>query len=358
MNFEFTYQDSIAHAPEDTTRLVVVIPALNEEEYIERCIHSLLPQLSCNGKIVVVDGGSVDQTRCLVEQIARLEGRVELVENPRRLQAAAVNLVARHAATETNLLIRADAHALYPPNFIKNVLASYRRAGAQSVVVPMRTIGTSCFQRAVAAAQNSILGNGGALHRNSGASGYIEHGHHALFHLPAFQLIGGYDETFAYNEDAEFDYRLTKAGGKIWLCAETVANYFPRSTPWELAKQYFRHGQGRGKMLLKHKARPRLRQLLPIVALVVCIFGAAGSLLSPAALLAPLVYLLGAASWGCCVGLLRRDRCAAASGFAAVIMHLSWALGLLMAFLTCSGSRSKGDTSRDAAPTLKTILSQ
>ena len=105
------------------------------------------------------------------------------------------------------------------------------------------------------AAQNSKLGNGGAAHREVGGSGFIDHGHQALFDLPTFLSFGGYDETFSHNEDAEFDYRLARAGGKIWLCSEAVANYFPRLTPLALAKQYFGHGQGRAQTILKHKAR-------------------------------------------------------------------------------------------------------
>jgi succinoglycan biosynthesis protein ExoA len=317
----------------EATGLVVVIPVLNEEAYIENCIHSLLPQLMSNGKIVVVDGGSVDHTCCLVQSLARSDDRVQLVENPRKLQAAAVNLVARSAAAEVSLLIRVDAHALYPPNFIRSLLTSHSSAGAQSVVVPMRTIGKTCFQRAVAAAQNSMLGNGGAVHRNVGGSRFIDHGHHALFDLRVFLSIGGYDEAFSHNEDAEFDYRLVRAGGKIWMCSEAVANYFPRSTPVALAKQYFHHGQGRAQMLFKHKAYPCLRQLLPVAALVVCVSGAIGSFFSLAALLGPLVYFVSSVVWGCFIALRSRNACASASGLAAVIMHLSWASGIIVALV-------------------------
>lgn len=314
-------------------KFVVVIPTLNEEAYIETCIHSLLNQLTYHGKIVVVDGGSVDRTRSLVKAIARSDDRIHLVENPRKIQSSGINLVARRVAGEVNLLIRADAHALYPRNFIGDLVASYRIADAQSVVIPMRTIGKTCFQRAVAAAQNSLLGNGGATHRNLNDSKFVDHGHHALFDLNAFLSVGGYDEAFSHNEDAEFDYRLTRAGGRVWLCSEAAATYFPRSTPWDLAKQYFRHGQGRADMLYKHKASPRLRQLLPIAVLVLCVSGLVGSFFSFAALFVPLVYVISALIWGCYIALRTEDRCAAASGIAAIIMHLAWASGIFSALL-------------------------
>jgi succinoglycan biosynthesis protein ExoA len=311
----------------------VVIPTLNEEAHIESCIQSLLPQLTSRGRLIVADGGSVDGTRATVATMARSDDRVQLVDNPGKIQAAAVNLAARRAAGEAKILIRADAHALYPPDFIGNLIASYGSAEAQSVVIPMRTVGKTCFQRAIASAQNSILGNGGASHRSLRESAFVDHGHHALFDLNDFLAVGGYDEAFSHNEDAEFDYRLRRAGGKIWLCSEAAVTYFPRSTPWGLAKQYFRHGQGRAHMLFKHKASPRLRQLLPIAALGLCVSGLLGSFFSLATLLGPLVYVITALIWGCCIALRSRNSCAAASGVAAIIMHVSWASGVIAALV-------------------------
>ena len=317
---------------EEPINFVIVIPTLNEEVYIGNCIKSLLSQIGSGGKIIVADGGSSDATRFLVTELSRQDDRVQLIDNPRILQAAAVNLVARKFC-EANFIIRADAHALYPPNFIEALLRGYRGSGAKAVVIPMYTIGTTCFQKAVAAAQNSKLGNGGAPHRNASRSAFVDHGHHALFELPAFLSIGGYDEGFSHNEDVDFDHRLAMAGGKILLCSEAVVNYFPRSSPFALAKQYFRHGQGRARTLFRHKYRPRLRQLLPVAILAICVSGAIGSLHSPAALLGPLAYFLLCLFWGGLLALRSKDRCILASGPAAVIMHLSWASGLVTALI-------------------------
>ena len=178
------------------TKFVVAIPTLNEEAYIEACIRSLLKQLTSNGKIVVVDGRSVDHTPSLVKAIAQSDARVLLIENPRKSQSSGINLVARRAAGEANFLIRADAHALYPSNFIGNLMTSYSRADAQSVVIPMRTVGKTCFQRAVAAVQNTKPGNRGAAHRHVGGSRYIDHVT-LLLDLRAFLSVDGYDEAFS-----------------------------------------------------------------------------------------------------------------------------------------------------------------
>ena len=104
-------------------------------------------------------------------------------------------------------MIRADAHAVYPTHFVAALINAARQTRASTVVVPMRAVGHGCFQRAAAAAQNSRLGNGGALHRRGKSPQFVDHGHHALFELEHFRRVGGYDEAFRGNEDLELDHR-------------------------------------------------------------------------------------------------------------------------------------------------------
>lgn len=310
----------------------VVVPALNEERYIGACVESLLTQQPGERiEILVVDGGSSDATCDIVRKLQQRHVGVRLLNNPGRIQSAGINLVARMAAPQSSVLLRADAHALYPPDFVRTCLAALRDSGASSVVVPMRTLGHDGFQRAVAAAQNSRLGNGGSPHRSAGASRFVEHGHHAAFDRRFFLALGGYDERFTHNEDAEFDHRLRLAGGRIWLCCEAAVTYFPRRDPAGLAKQYYRHGRGRARMLLLHRIRPQMRQLAPLLALATLAGGFALTPLEPVFALGPALYFGLCAGWGAGAALRRRDPWLLAMGAAAVIMHLSWATGFLAA---------------------------
>jgi hypothetical protein len=124
------------------------------------------------------------------------------------------------------------------------------------------------MQRAMAAVPNSRLGNGGAAHRVGGKSGFVDHGHHAAFDRAFFQLIGGYEETFSHNEDAEHDERARLAPGRIWMCAEATIDYFPHARLWPLARRYFQSGAGRACTVLKHRMRIRPRQVAAPALLV------------------------------------------------------------------------------------------
>jgi succinoglycan biosynthesis protein ExoA len=307
--------------------VLVVIPCLNEAQTLPGILDDLLLDKSATGLLVVVaDGGSTDGTAHIAKSASSRDPRVKLLSNPKRLQSAGVNLAAQRFGADRDWLVRMDAHAAYPPNFVGRLPELALAVGADSVVVPMITEGGACFQRAVAAAQNSRLGTGGAAHRRLSGGGWVDHGHHALFALPRFRALGGYDEAFIANEDAEFDVRLGGSGGRIWLADELAIVYRPRTTPKALFNQYLRHGSGRAQTLLRHRLRPRLRQALPLAV-------APAILLLPATLFHPLfagpVALWAAASmaYGALLGARARSACVGAAGLAAMIMHLAWSCG-------------------------------
>ncbi|HEV2533301.1 glycosyltransferase family 2 protein [Phenylobacterium sp.] len=311
-------------------RALIVIPCLNEAPLIAQVIGRILEDEALVDPLVLVaDGGSTDGCREIVADIAARDPRVRLMPNPRRLQSAGVNLAARTIGEGRPWLVRIDAHAEYPKNYVSTLIAEARRTGAHSVVVAMDTHGEGPFQRAVAAAQNSRLGTGGAAHRVGAAAGWVDHGHHALFNREAFQQIGGYDESFSHNEDAELDLRLTQEGAKIWLTDRTRLVYHPRKTPGALWKQYVSYGKGRARTVLKHYTPLKMRQALPLGVAPAVLGALAAPLFWPLAIPA-LVWMLAALAFGVALGAKQKDRAVLLSGPAAMIMHLGWSLGFWM----------------------------
>ena len=316
-----------ARTPVPADRAFAVIPCLNEREHVGRLIDDLLNDADwADPLIVVADGGSDDGTLEIVQARSDRDPQVRVLANPRRLQGAALNAAAIAHGSGRRWMIRVDAHGAYSPNYVSSLIEEARKAQAASVVVAMRSVGVGCFQRAVAAAQNSRLGTGGSAHRGAGNAGFVDHGHHALFDLERFVAVGGYDESFAQNEDAELDARLARAGGRIWLTRAASMVYYPRSDAAALFRQYCGYGRGRARTILKHGLKPRFRQVAPLAVPPALLLLVLSFWWAPAALPA-LVWAVGSLAYGVWLGAVSRSRCAAAAGFPAIIMHAGFGVG-------------------------------
>jgi succinoglycan biosynthesis protein ExoA len=312
--------------PKFSDRPLIVIPCLNEATNLPSLLDSLLKDAGPEALVVVADGGSADGSREIVQAYAAIDPRVRLTPNPGRFQGAGVNRAARLHAAGRRWMVRIDAHADYPKGYVERLIEEAERTGADSVVVRLETRGASLFQRAAAAAMNSRLGAGGAAHRIGTPAKWVDHGHHALFDLNAFLGAGGYDPSFSHNEDAEFDARLTAAGGRVWLTDRVEVGYHPRSRPGALFRQYYCYGRGRARTVLKHKARLKLRQAAPLVVAPAVLAAPLGVEIAPLAL--PAALWAGAClAGGLALALKARKAQDAAAGPVAMLMHLAWSLG-------------------------------
>jgi glycosyltransferase involved in cell wall biosynthesis len=101
--------------------VLIVIPTLNESKHIVSVLDSISARLPANTTIVVADGGS-DDTAQKVQHYARQHAYVKLLHNPQKIQSAAVNLAVEKFGLGTEYVIRCDAHAIYPANFISALI--------------------------------------------------------------------------------------------------------------------------------------------------------------------------------------------------------------------------------------------
>lgn len=347
-DFASVLTGSGAPSVERAVPVLVVVPTLNEASHIECVLTQLLssepssePSIGLN--IVVVDGGSTDETCRIVERMAEAYPNLHLLHNPARIQSAAVNLAVRRFGHEAEILIRCDAHAAYPPYYCSSLVKTLLRTGADSVVVPMDSVGDADLQRAVAWLSNSPLGTGGSAHRAGRKSGFVDHGHHAAFRLDFFRRVGGYDEGFTHNEDAELDCRQRALGARIFLDSEIRVSYRPRSTLSALWNQYYKYGAGRSRTLRRHPGSMRVRQLAVPghLALSVCALALAPQSLWFLAW--PALYLMVLSLFACWVALRQRSAAGLLVLPAAVSMHTAWASGFfagLLAHRECVWRRS------------------
>ncbi|MCA9622227.1 MAG: glycosyltransferase family 2 protein, partial [Myxococcales bacterium] len=243
--------------------VTIAIPCLNEERWIEACVEQAVGQDYPQDRleIIVGDGGSQDTTRAILDDLAKKHPNVRWIDNPERIQAAAMNAIIKECRGD--VVVRFDAHASYASDYVSRCIEVLERTGADNVGGAQRPIAESVFQRALCAALSSPLGVGGAKYRSADQEGFVDTVWLGAFRRRVFETVGLYDAHAVTNEDAELNQRILQAGGKVYLSPTIEAHYFPRASHASLAKQYFRYGMGRARTLLKHGRFEKLRPALP-----------------------------------------------------------------------------------------------
>jgi len=315
--------------------VAIVMPVLNEEDHLESAIQQLLAQ-DYQGEIVIVlaVAPSRDRTEVIAAELAERHPSLRVVANPSGRTPSALN--AAIGASQSEIVVRVDGHALIPIDYIRVGVETLNRSGADNVGGIMAASGLTPLQKGIASAMTSKFGVGGAAFHVGGTEGEALTVYMGCFRRSALERVGGYDESMVRAQDWEMNHRIRETGGKVWFTPKMVVTYRPRSSLRALARQYFGYGTWRREVARRYHETISLRYL---AAPILVIGLALGLLLISVGLLAsqqflvwaglmPLVaYLLGV------IGASVISK-AGLSGLLLPIvfpvMHISWGLGFLI----------------------------
>ena len=221
-----------------------IVPIYNEEQHIEQCVRCLQTQdiPADQMEILLVDGNSTDNT---MEILRRLEaedpGHIRIIQNPKRIQAAAINLGARHARGE--YIVRIDAHSEYPAQYASVCIDLLSRTSSANAGCSCLTKAKTPRGKTIAKFLTSSFAVGGSSFRVGAESGYVDTVPFGTFRRDYFLEIGGFDERLVRSEDNELNYRIRKLGGKIYMTSDMQTTYFCRETVRSLAKMAYANGK-------------------------------------------------------------------------------------------------------------------
>jgi len=261
---------------QDLPAISVIIPVFNEEKTIVQCLSSLL-----NGEyplqkmeFIIADGNSTDGTRQQIERFVKEhpDVKIKVITNTMRTQGHGLNAAVEITNNQSQIVVRADAHSIYPRNYIWNCINTLLSIGADNIGGVMVPRGLKPFQRAVAFCMTHPLGVGNAKFHLGNFSGYVDTVYLGTFKKEVFKKAGLFDPAMTPNEDAELNMRIIESGGKIYLDKNIRVEYFPRGSIKKLIQQYFRYGQGRCRTFKKHKKFTSIRQVIPPLWLIFTLF--------------------------------------------------------------------------------------
>jgi len=326
-------------------KVSVIIPCYNEQATIRSLLEALHDQTFSRAEmeVIISDGISTDGTRAVISAFQNdfPDLAVRTVDNTQRSIPSAVNRAIEVSRGE--ILIRLDAHSKPYPDYVENCVRAHAENRGDNVggVWEIHPGTETWIARSIAVAAAHPLGVGDALYRHTKHAAEVDTVPFGSFRRSLIDKIGYFDESLLTNEDYEFNARIRKAGGKIWLDPAIRSIYFARASLLELARQYWRYGFWKWRMLRRYPTTLRWRQALPpifvlslIVLILLSIFIPFGRYMLISELLLYFFSMILA-------GLLtayRQQKPYLLFGLplAIPVMHITWGGGFLWSILTSS----------------------
>jgi succinoglycan biosynthesis protein ExoA len=320
----------------------IIIPCYNEQDTIGNLLEAIYAQTfpRTDLDVVIADGMSKDRTRALIAAFSDTHPdlHITVTDNLIRSIPAALNCALKQAQGE--IIVRLDGHSHPYPDYVERCVANLQAGLGENVggIWEINPGAQTWMAQSIAAAAAHPLGVGDALYRRTGKAAYVDTVPFGAFKRELLALVGFFDETLLTNEDYEFNARIRKSGGKVWLdpCIRSV--YFARPTLASLARQYSRYGFWKWRMLRRYPETLRWRQGLPPLFVLSLIVGAVLAILVPFFRIALAVeisiYLVILVAAGV-QSALHQKKALLAVGLplAIVTMHIAWGTGFLWSMI-------------------------
>jgi cellulose synthase/poly-beta-1,6-N-acetylglucosamine synthase-like glycosyltransferase len=204
-------------------------------------------------------------------------------------------------------------------------------------------LGFNLIQKAIGWAMENPFGIGSAPYRWSRKEQFVDTVVYAAYRRELFDEIGYFEENFSIAEDAELNWRIRKAGHKIFFSPNIQSYYHPRKTVKKFIQQMFRYGILRVNMFKKHKSAVKITHLVPpafVLTLILLLVLTVFSHLSP-------VYLISVFAFYFFVNLLSVSVKATKENYKFIplisilifALHFSWGLGFIVGLILPKSKR-------------------
>lgn len=183
--------------------LSIIIPTLNEKDYLPKLLKDLSAQTTKDFEVIVVDAKSPDGTATLAEKFHRLLPQLTILESSKRNVSHQRNLGSNKAIGTYFLFIDADSRL--PSFFIEGIIYNLHKKPADLFTTWLKADSPNSQDIAAAAVVNLAYETMRLLDAPTGVGAMLG------FKKNVFKKLGGFDENISYAEDQQLLRRAVES---------------------------------------------------------------------------------------------------------------------------------------------------
>jgi len=223
----------------------IIIPCRNEEEFIRRCLDSIIAQDYPQEKleVIVVDGMSDDGTRDILKNYIRKHKNIRVLDNPKKITPCALNIGIENS--QGDLIVWMSAHNEYEKEYVSKCVKYLVRFNADAVggIIKASPRKASLVGKLICTAISHPFGIGKSIHKiGSKNPQWVDTAFGVCYKREIFEKVGIFNENLVRGQDMEFSLRLKKAGLRTLLVPEITSRYYPRQGLKSFIKHNFING--------------------------------------------------------------------------------------------------------------------
>lgn len=255
-------------------KISFIVVAYNAAGSLGALLEDLLAQTIPHEQIeaLLVDSASTDATRAIMLDFAKATPfEVKVLDNPKRWLASGINVAL--AAATGDAIIRLDAHARIPKDFLENNLRALARGEDIVGGCVLGGAPSGAWESVLRTVDTSRFCGGAAPFRNGGEARYVDTLAYALYRREVYDKVGLYDERLRRTEDNDMHYRMRKAGYRFYFSPDIVSYHAARATMRGQLRQKWGNGYWIGRTM---RIQPRCfapRHLIPALFVLALLFG-------------------------------------------------------------------------------------
>ena len=244
-------------------KISFIATVFNEESSIRSFLNSLIKQTKLPDEVVIVDGGSTDNTFSVISdfrfQISNKNVKIILKKGNRSVGR---NTAIKHATG--NVIVCSDAGCVFDERWIENIIKPFSDKKIDVVAGYYDSIAKTVFQKCLIP---YVL----VMSDKVDPKIFLPATRSMAFTKSIWENIGGFDEKFSFNEDYIFAKKLKKIGAKIAFVKGAVVYWLPRKNLQETFVMFYRFAKGDAQAKI---LRPKVLFLILryLVGLVLVLF--------------------------------------------------------------------------------------